>query len=71
METTDLSRCDRSMNYLDFLRKVEGSIAAPLMLNGQLHGIFGIAKPVPYEFTPEEEETLIKIKEAISGKIAS
>ncbi len=51
--------------------KVEGSIAVPLMLNGQLRGILGIAKPVPYEFTPEQEETLMEIGEAISGKIAS
>ncbi|MBN3941367.1 MAG: GAF domain-containing protein [Nostoc sp.] len=51
--------------------KVEGSIAVPLMLNGQLHGILGIAKPVPYEFTPEQEETLMEIGEAISRKVVS
>lgn len=51
--------------------KVEGSIAVPLMLNGRLHGILGIAKPVPYEFTAEQEETLIEIGEAISWKIVS
>ncbi|MEH2035165.1 GAF domain-containing protein [Nostoc sp.] len=51
--------------------KVEGSIAVPLMLNGRLHGILGIAKPVPYEFTPQEEETLMEIGEAISRKIVS
>ncbi|MEH2329045.1 GAF domain-containing protein [Nostoc sp.] len=51
--------------------KVEGSIAVPLMLNGQLHGILGIAKPVPYEFTSEEEQTLMEIGEAISRKIVS
>ncbi|MEH2229081.1 MAG: GAF domain-containing protein [Nostoc sp.] len=51
--------------------KVEGSIAMPLMLNGQLYGTLGIAKPVPYEFTAEEEETLMEIGEAISRKIVS
>ena len=51
--------------------KVEGSITVPLMLNGRLHGTLGIAKPIPYEFTPEEEETLIEIGEAISRKIVS
>ncbi|MEH2202855.1 MAG: GAF domain-containing protein [Nostoc sp.] len=51
--------------------KVEGSIAVPLMLNGQLHGTLGIAKPIPYEFTAEEEETLMEIGEAISRKIVS
>ncbi|MDZ8084696.1 MAG: GAF domain-containing protein [Nostoc sp. DedQUE12b] len=51
--------------------KVEGSIAMPLMLNGQLHGTLGIAKLVPYEFTPEEKEILMEIGEAISRKIVS
>ncbi|MFN6536082.1 MAG: GAF domain-containing protein [Nostoc sp. EkiNYC01] len=51
--------------------KVEGSITVPLILNGQLHGTLGIAKPIPYEFTPEEEETLMEIGEAISRKILS
>ncbi|MEH2223433.1 GAF domain-containing protein [Nostoc sp.] len=51
--------------------KVEGSIAVPLMLNGRLHGTLGIAKPIPYEFTAEEEETLMEIGEAISRKIVS
>ncbi|MEH2067817.1 MAG: GAF domain-containing protein [Nostoc sp.] len=49
--------------------KVKGSIAVPFMLNGKLHGILGIAKLVPYEFTPQEEETLMQIGEAISRKI--
>ncbi|WP_375495954.1 GAF domain-containing protein, partial [uncultured Nostoc sp.] len=51
--------------------KVEGSITVPLMLNGQLHGTLGIAKPIPYEFTPEEEEILMEIGDAISRKIVS
>ncbi|MEH2114105.1 GAF domain-containing protein [Nostoc sp.] len=51
--------------------KVEGSITVPLMLNGQLYGTLGIAKPVPYEFTPEEEEILMEIGDAISRKIVS
>ncbi|MEH2062180.1 MAG: GAF domain-containing protein [Nostoc sp.] len=51
--------------------KVEGSITVPLMLNGRLYGVLGIAKPIPYEFTSEEEETLMQIGEAISRKIVS
>ncbi|MFN6484330.1 MULTISPECIES: GAF domain-containing protein [unclassified Nostoc] len=51
--------------------KVEGSIAVPLMLNGRLYGTLGIAKPISYEFTPEEEETLMEIGEVISRKIVS
>ncbi|MEH2012652.1 GAF domain-containing protein [Nostoc sp.] len=51
--------------------KVKGSITVPLMLNSRLHGTLGIAKPVSYEFTSEEEETLMEIGEAISRKIVS
>ncbi|MEH1895127.1 MAG: GAF domain-containing protein [Nostoc sp.] len=51
--------------------EVKGSITVPLMVNDQLHGTLGIAKLLPYEFTPKEEETLMKIGEAISRKIVS
>ncbi|GAB3170937.1 GAF domain-containing protein [Telluribacter humicola] len=46
--------------------KVEGSIAAPMMLDGELHGVIGIAKPFPYDFTEEEVSELMKIGEEIS-----
>ena len=46
--------------------KVEGSIAAPMMLEGKLYGTLGIAKPVPYDFTREENESLMQIGEEIS-----
>jgi len=46
--------------------KVEGSIAAPMMLEGKLYGTLGIAKPVPYDFTEEENQSLIQIGEEIS-----
>ena len=49
--------------------KVEGSIAAPMMLEGELFGTLGIAKPVPYDFTKEESEALLKIGEEISRRI--
>ena len=46
--------------------KVEGSIAVPMMLDGNLYGVFGIAKPVPYDFTTEEIMTLKNIGEEMS-----
>lgn len=46
--------------------KVEGSIAVPMLLDGELYGTLGIAKPVPYDFTEEEKNTLIQIGEEIS-----
>jgi len=46
--------------------KVEGSIAAPMLLEGKLFGTVGIAKPVPYDFTEEENHSLMRIGEEIS-----
>lgn len=48
--------------------QMEGSLAAPLLLDGQLYGTIGIAKPVPYEFSGEEIEALTRISEAICQK---
>jgi len=49
--------------------KVEGSIAAPMLLNGKLYGTVGIAKPVPYDFTKEESDALMQIGEEIGRKL--
>ena len=49
--------------------KVEGSLAAPMILKDKLYGTIGIAKPVPYDFTKDEMELLLSIGEAISKKI--
>lgn len=46
--------------------KVEGSIAVPMLLEESLYGTLGIAKPVPYDFTEEEKNTLLKIGEEMS-----
>ena len=49
--------------------KMEGSIAVPLMLDGKLYGTLGVAKPVPYDFTDEETNELMKIGEEMSRRI--
>ncbi|MGJ8737526.1 GAF domain-containing protein [Zobellia laminariae] len=46
--------------------KVEGSIAVPMLLDGKLYGTLGIAKPVPYDFTADERNSLLKIGEEMS-----
>ena len=51
--------------------KVEGSLAAPMMLEGKLFGTLGVAKPVPYDFTKQELEDIMRIGEAISKNIAA
>ena len=49
--------------------KVEGSIAVPLLLAGELYGTLGVAKTVPYDFTKEEENALLQIGEEMSRYI--
>lgn len=51
--------------------KVEGSIVVPLLLNNTLYGTLGIAKPVPYDFTEEEQTDLLKIGEEMSTVISA
>lgn len=51
--------------------KVEGSIAVPMLLDGELYGVLGIAKPVPYDFTNAESELLLEIGESISRILKS
>lgn len=51
--------------------KVEGSLAAPMLLDGELFGVIGIAKPVPYDFTESEISELMKIGEGISRCLVS
>jgi len=51
--------------------KVEGSIAVPMMLAGELFGTLGIAKPVPYDFTKEESDALLEIGEEIARFLSS
>lgn len=49
--------------------KVEGSLAAPMLLEGELYGTLGIAKPVSYDFTEEEKHNLMQIGEALSRRV--
>ncbi|MEZ5966200.1 MAG: GAF domain-containing protein [Planctomycetota bacterium] len=40
------------------LTQMEGSIACPMLLDGDVRGVLGVAKPVPYEFTKVETDLL-------------
>ncbi len=48
--------------------KVESSIAVPVLVDGTLYGVWGVAKPVSYDFTDEESTDLLSIGAAI-GKV--
>lgn len=50
--------------------KVEGSVAAPLLLGDVLYGVIGIGKRVPYDFTEAETQELMAIGEAISSVLS-
>lgn len=50
------------------LTQMEGSLAAPMLAGGELAGVFGIAKPVPYEFTADEQQLLMDIGAAIARR---
>ncbi|HUH46530.1 MAG TPA: GAF domain-containing protein [Arenibacter sp.] len=49
--------------------KVEGSIVVPMIWNGTLYGTLGVAKPVPYDFTPKEIGSLLALAEEMCGYV--
>ena len=49
--------------------KVEGSLAAPMLLNNILFGTIGIAKPISYDFTKKEIKELLEIGNKISSTL--
>lgn len=51
--------------------RVEGSIAVPMLHDGELHGTLGVAKSIPYEFTKKEVSELMEIGTIISHFICS
>jgi L-methionine (R)-S-oxide reductase len=49
--------------------KMEGSISAPLIVEGRLKGTVGVAKPIPYEFSPQEEALLMEAGAVIASLV--
>jgi putative methionine-R-sulfoxide reductase with GAF domain len=50
--------------------KMEGSIALPMLVAGELRGTLGVAKPTVHEFTAEEVRCLLEVAERIGGAMA-
>jgi signal transduction protein with GAF and PtsI domain len=48
------------------LTRMEGSIAAPMLENGRLFGVLGVAKPTAYDFTPGETQLLLSVGTCIA-----
>ncbi|MBA3650384.1 MAG: GAF domain-containing protein [Chthoniobacterales bacterium] len=50
--------------------KMEGSLAVPMLsAEGVLKGTFGIAKPVPYDFTPQQCDLLLRAGALIAERL--
>ena len=49
------------------MTKMEGSLAAPMMVDGEVRGVLGIAKPAAYDFSGEQIELLLAVG-ALLGK---
>lgn len=49
--------------------KMEGSISAPMIADGRLKGTLGVAKPIPYEFSPQEEALLLEAGAVIASLV--
>ena len=47
--------------------RMEGAITVPILHQGLLLGTLGIAKPVAYDFSSEETQSLLAISEAIAA----
>lgn len=52
------------------LTRMEGSIACPLLHDQRVHGVLGVAKPTPYEFTAAETEFLMQVGRRIAQRVS-
>jgi L-methionine (R)-S-oxide reductase len=43
------------------MTQMEGSLAAPMLDGERLAGVLGIAKPVAYDFTHQEQQLLLEL----------
>ncbi len=50
--------------------QMEGSLAAPMLDGQRLRGVFGIAKPVAYDFSAAEQQLLMAIGSVIARRMA-
>lgn len=50
--------------------QMQGSISVPVAREGRLRGALGVGKPVPYEFTEQEQELLLRVGELLAVELA-
>jgi len=50
---------------------MEGSVAVPMLVNGDLRGVLGIAKATAYDWSDAEKSELLEIGEALGATLQS
>ena len=50
------------------LTEMEGSVAAPILVDGELRGTIGVAMPRPHEFSQSQCDLLMRIGAIIGGQ---
>ena len=48
---------------------MEGSVAVPILVGGQLRGVFGIAKAAAHDWTDAEKSALLEIAAALGARV--
>jgi signal transduction protein with GAF and PtsI domain len=51
--------------------RMEGSIAVPMLVADQLHGVLGVAKPVAYDFNAAETDLLLAVAAAMGRALGA
>lgn len=49
------------------LTQMEGSLAAPMIVAGEVRGVLGVAKPTAYDFSSEETQLLMAVGTLLAG----
>lgn len=50
--------------------RMRGSLACPCLLDGEVHGVIGVAKVEEYEFSAAETERLLRVGERLAAHFA-
>ena len=50
--------------------RMEGSVAVPMLVGGELRGVLGVAKPIPYDFRDDETAFLLDIAAILGDCLA-
>ena len=51
------------------LTRMEGSVAVPMLDGETLTGVLGVAKPVAYDFTPQETQLLLEVGALLARRL--